>query len=422
MSEPTEVATALLRHGGALLCLRRGESAETHPGQWDGVSVAAGDDPEGAVRAAIGDATGLAAAATLVRRGSPVRVDGADGERVVHPFLFDCPSRDVTLGAEYDATEWIHPTAFREYDTVPGLWRGYERVAPTVQHVAADGEHGAAYLSVRALEVLRDRAGLLVRERGEDGGDANAEWAELTDLATRLRRARPSMAVLGTRVDRALATAAEDGRDAPAVAAAARDGIETALAADADAARAAAEVVGDRVLTLSRSGTVRDALRESGPETVYVAESRPACEGRDVAEALADGTRVVLHTDAAVAHVLATEPVDTLLVGADAVLADGRVVNKTGTRAAALAAAHEGVDAYAVAASAKVSTSETASLESGSAAAVYDGDADVDAVNPTFDVTPAELLEGVVTERGVLETEDVREVAAEHEALADWRR
>jgi hypothetical protein len=51
---------------------------------------------------------------------------------------------------------------------------------------------------------------------------------------------------------------------------------------------------------------------------------------------------VTVHTDAAVAHVLATHDVDAVVVGADAVLSDGRVVNKTGTRAAAIAAANEG--------------------------------------------------------------------------------
>jgi hypothetical protein len=82
------------------------------------------------------------------------------------------------------------------------------------------------------------------------------------------------------------------------------------------------------------------------------------------------------------------------------VLPDGSVVNKTGTRAAALAAHREGVPLYAVALTDRVATDETVPLESGDRAAVYDGDAPVDVRNPTFDVTPPDLVERVVTERG----------------------
>lgn len=127
---------------------------------------------------------------------------------------------------------------------------------------------------------------------------------------------------------------------------------------------------------------------------------------------------MTVHTDAAVGHVLATGPVDCVLVGADAVLADGRVVNKTGTRLAALAADREGVPLYVVCAADKVTRSDEPHLEAGPAKAVYDGDAPLSVLNPTFDVTPADLVTGVLTERGVLDTAAVREVAAEHGANA----
>jgi translation initiation factor 2B subunit (eIF-2B alpha/beta/delta family) len=153
---------------------------------------------------------------------------------------------------------------------------------------------------------------------------------------------------------------------------------------------------------------------------VFVAESRPDREGVGVAERLAGEIRVTLHTDAAVAHVLATREVDAVVVGADAVLADGSVVNKTGTRAAALSAAREGVPLCVVCAADKVTPDEEATLESGPRESVYDGDADVGVLNPTFDVTPPDLVSAVRTELGVLDTDDVREVAREHAALADW--
>jgi len=173
------------------------------------------------------------------------------------------------------------------------------------------------------------------------------------------------------------------------------------------------------VLTLSRSGTALSALREADLRKLFVAESRPGNEGIGVAEALAAEKTVTLHTDAAVAHVLHEAAVDAVLVGADTVLPDGSVVNKTGTRAAALAADRDGVPFYVVAASDKVTTDETVPLESGDRAAVYDGDATVDVRNPTFDVTPPELVERVVTERGALSPDEVSDVADELRGLAE---
>ena len=70
----------------------------------------------------------------------------------------------------------------------------------------------------------------------------------------------------------------------------------------------------------------------------------PAREGLGDADPFAGaGLDVTLCTDAAVAHLLAEESVEVVLVGADAVLPDGSVVNKVGTRAAASAAAREDI-------------------------------------------------------------------------------
>ncbi len=419
--DASHVVTAFLRNRGEVLLLRRSDEVGTYADQWGGVSGFAEGDPDRQIRVEIDEETGLADAVTLVRSARPVRFEDADLDRewVVHPYLFDCDSREVALSEEHVDCEWAPPTAMADRETVPKLWAAYERVAPTVRSIAADGDHGAAYLSIRALEVLRDRAGLLVRERREAGtAESNAEWDELAELARRLLEARPSMAVLRNRVNRAMAEA--DEGSAPAVLESALAGIDRALAADDEAATRASEHVEGTVATLSRSGTVLEALRTGEPSRAYVAESRPAREGVAVAEELADDLPVTIHTDAAAAHVLSREDVDCVLVGADTVLPDGRVVNKTGTRALALAAAREGVPVYAVAATDKVSTREAVNLESGSREAVYDGDAPLDVLNPTFDVTPADCVDGVVTERGTLSSGTIGEVAAELRDLEAW--
>ncbi|WP_435317076.1 NUDIX domain-containing protein [Haloarchaeobius sp. TZWSO28] len=417
MTDGTHVVTAFLRNEGTVLLLRRSDAVGTYTGQWGGVSGFAEDAPDEQVLVEIAEETGLdETAVELIGTGTPVRFTDEELDRnwVVHPYLFDCETQDVTLSDEHDEYEWVSPTEIPRRDAVPELWTAYQRVAPTVRDITADDQHGAAYLSLRALEVLRDRAGLLVQE----GADDDEAWDELTDLGQRLLRARPSMAVLKNRVNRALASA---DQSAASLEQHAIDGIHRAVTADTDAAVRAGALISDRtVLTLSRSGTVLGALRDGAPMELFVAESRPGGEGVAVAEALVDEYPVTLLTDAGVAHTMATEDVDAVLVGADTVLPDGTVVNKTGTRAAALAAAHEEIPLYVVCSTDKVSTGETVNLETGRRSAVYDGDAPISVSNPVFDETPPHLVDTIVTERGDLDSKDVREVAEELASLETW--
>jgi translation initiation factor 2B subunit (eIF-2B alpha/beta/delta family)/isopentenyldiphosphate isomerase len=468
--DETRVVTCFLRNRGEVLLLRRSEEVGSYPDEWGGVAGHAEGDPDtggrtassepsladaredAAAREEIAEETGLLEACTLARAGVAFEFtdDDLDTRWVVHPYCFDCERRDVETNWESTDAEWVHPTEILRRDTVPNLWTAYSRVGPTVRQVAEDDEHGSAYLSVRALEVLRDRAGSFAErapQRGENDerGATTRErepdadrWPHLAAVAERLLSARPSMAAVGNRVNRAMAAASDatggddasdgSGVNAAAVERAAREGIERAYRADEAAAENAAEEIrGERVLTLSRSGTALDALPAA--EHVFVAESRPAREGVEVAERLAasggnsdgSGPAVTLHTDAAIASVLATEDVECVLVGADAILPDGRVVNKTGTRGAALAAEREDVPTYAVAASDKVRTDDTVHQEEGDPGEVYDGDAEIDALNPTFDATPADAISGVVTERGVLDEAEIADVVEELRELSAWR-
>jgi ribose 1,5-bisphosphate isomerase len=418
MSDPenaTAVVTAFLRHDSEVLLCRRGGGVGTYHDRWAGVSGYAEGDPDAQVRAEIREETGLdpETDATLVRSGHPLPASDEEGTWTVHPYLFDVATREVTPNDEHAECEWVPATEILRRDCVPELWATYRRVAPSVRSVTADDEHGSAYCSLRALEVLRDRAGVVAAEAGER---EDAPMTELRDLARRLLEARPSMAALRNRVNRVMASAHDPER----VESRANEVIRQAVAADRDAARVAADHVdGEHVVTISRSGTVLDALQAGDPDHVLVAESRPKCEGVTVAETLADDTHVTVCTDAALAHLLATDPVDCVLVGSDTVLPDGRLVNKTGTRALALAAAHEDVPVYAVASTDKVTTDPDPRLESGAPSAVYDGDAPIDAQNPTFDVTPADCVT-VLSEDGELDASDVRRVAEEHRKHAGW--
>jgi translation initiation factor 2B subunit (eIF-2B alpha/beta/delta family) len=412
------VVTCFCRHDGAILLLRRSDDVGTYRGKWGGVAGHAEGDPSRAARQEIREETGLTDdEVTLVRRGDPFPVaDSEAGIRwVVHPFLFDATTRNIDPNWETAEYAWAAPTAILHRDTVPDLWESYDRVRPTVETVATDRDHGASYVSVRALEVLRDEAALVAVEDGGDDG-----WERIAETARALLDARPSMSVVRNRVNRVM-HAASDAGTASAVEHVAATAIAHAVSADRRAAERAAErIESARVGTLSRSGTVLTALQRGRPAAALVAESRPGREGVGVAETLAETTDVTLTSDAAFAHTLSEWNADALLVGADTVLADGRVVNKAGTRSAAIASSFEGIVVYVVTAVDKLSPDGRIDLEERDAADLYDGDATLSVRNPTFDVTPPDCIDAVVTERGVLDAAAVEDIAAQHREHADW--
>jgi translation initiation factor 2B subunit (eIF-2B alpha/beta/delta family) len=305
----------------------------------------------------------------------------------------------------------------RQRATVPGLWRAYRQVAPTVETVVGDTEHGSAWLSMRALEVLRDRAAVA------------DDWTAVADVARELRSGHPDMAALTNRINRTMARAVDgdleaEARTPAAVVAAAQETIAEAARADDRAADRAGELVADAtVATISRSGTVLDALSAVDAD-VLVGESRPAGEGTAVAaELAATGRSVTVTTDAALPWAISGESPtftpDLMLVGADAVLPDGSVVNKVGTRSLGLAASRAGIPLYVVAASDKIATDQRQPTVQ-SDPEPLGVDPSVETWTPTFDRTPADCIEGIVTENRLLDSTEVATVAEQHRRHASW--
>ncbi len=154
---------------------------------------------------------------------------------------------------------------------------------------------------------------------------------------------------------------------------------------------------------------------------VYVAESRPAREGIGVAERLAEtGIDVTVLIDAAIEGLVASGTVDTVVVGADAVLADGSVVNKVGARTAIRAGNEANIDGYAVCSRDKIVLRRDFDTESGPSEAVYEGDADLGVHNPTFERVPATVLSGIITEDGVHSPDGVESIARSHASYCEW--
>ena len=93
-------------------------------------------------------------------------------------------------------------------------------------------------------------------------------------------------------------------------------------------------------------------------------------------------------------------PMDLVRGGADTVTAAGDVVNKSGTKLAALAAQAAGVPCYAVLTTDKISLDPEAALEKPTKSATAPGSRPR-TVEPVFELTPRELMTGLVTEDGI---------------------
>jgi len=351
---------------------------------------------------------------TLLRSGEPLSISDGATDHTVFSFLFEATGHDDPLPELAAEGEWIAPTALLDRDTAPGLWQSYRRVAPDVETIRADATHGATWLSLRALEVLRDTAGEIAF------GAADGGLERVRTTARELRTARPSMVVIRNRIDRTMSAAPATPR---AVHDRSVDTITAALDADQRAAEAAANTIADRsgsVATLSRSGTVAETLRQSG-RSVLVGESRPAREGVDTAEELAAaGLDVTLTTDAALPGRLREEDVSCVLFGADRILSSSDVVNKVGSYPLAVAALDNDIPVFVVATMDKITDTDELVSESGVSADVYDGECAVTVSNPIFERVPADLIDGIVTEDGVLDAAAIARRADSHRSMSSW--
>ena len=416
-----KVVTSFLRNRGEVLLLRRSEKVGSYQGRWGAVSGHLEDTPEHTALQEIAEETGLEDAVSLVRKGVPFSVEDENLSTrwVIFPFLFDCAHRDLRLDWETTEAAWVSPTRILYYDTVPQLWKSYAQVAPSLEGIQADRTHGSAYLSYRALEVLRDRAGCLYR----NGKNTKSHWNTLRQLAQSLVEVRPSMTAIANRVNRAM-HASSGIQSAQNLECVAHDMLTRAHEADREAARQAATyVTGRRVFTLSRSGTLLDTLRNADPPPliIVVAESRPGGEGIEVAEQFATtGYQVSLIPDSRIAQTFQQREVDVALVGADAVLSSGSFINKIGTLAAALAARYYDVPFYVVTAIDKCTNQDDVRLEVVEPSKGSSADEEVSTMCPLFEKIPPDLVTGFVTERGMLLPEKMDTLVKELERISVW--
>lgn len=271
--------------------------------------------------------------------------------------------------------------------------------------LTADRKRGAIQLARQALAIL-EQSGL------ENQATSGAELRrQLTNRARSLLASRPSMAVVEQLMERWLAEMAsipptldpmELGRQA---AQAARELITASQAAALETARQVASHIAPQrtILTHSFSSTLLEVFRQL-PErgvSVIVTESRPLNEGREMARLLAElAFPVTLITDAQAG--LFTAQCDLVLLGADAVLADGTLINKIGSYPIALAAYAAGRPVVVCCDSFKHSTRLQIELEEMDPAEVEPApQPGVTRRNIYFDRTPPTLVTAWISERGI---------------------
>jgi methylthioribose-1-phosphate isomerase len=332
------------------------------------------------------------------------------------------------------------PTRSLEYDPIAGVLRVVDQTllpheARVVDLATCDDVCDAIRrMVVRGAPLIGAVAafGLAFALRDDASDAAEARAAEAL-IATRPTAVNLRWAV--ERVRHALAGVSPGARAERALA--------EAIAITAEDA-AACSAIGDHGLAILRGLVTRDALRplralthcnagwlatcawgtalapiykahHAGmPIHVWVDETRPRSQGALLTawELGAAGVAHTLIADTAAAHVLQRGLADVVLVGSDRTTARGDVCTKIGTYAVALAAREAGVPFYA----ALPTSSIDWTIEDGLAAIPIEERAEDEvleregvrlapartrAFNPAFDVTPAKLVTGIVTEHGV---------------------
>ncbi len=291
-----------------------------------------------------------------------------------------------------------------------------ERVEQVAEAIRSLRVRGAPLIGIAAAY------GIALAARGDEGSMRQ----RVASAAEMLRATRPTARNLFWAIDRMLARA-EAGATAEGL-------LEEARAIHEEDARTS-RLIGEHgavlitdaatVLTICNTGAlatggegtalavIRQAHSQGKQVRVLACETRPLLQGARLTmwELLQDEIPATLITDSMAATCMYRGMVDLVITGADRIAANGDSANKIGTYALAVLAKHHGIPFYIAAPMSTVDLS----IPDGSHIPIEERDPDevrnyggypvaprgIDAFNPAFDVTPAELISGIVTENGV---------------------
>jgi methylthioribose-1-phosphate isomerase len=161
-------------------------------------------------------------------------------------------------------------------------------------------------------------------------------------------------------------------------------------------------------------GVIRSARDQGKAISVVANETRPYLQGARLTawEMVQERIPVTLVTDNMAGYLMSRGEIDLLIVGADRIAANGDVANKIGTYTLAVLAKRHALPFYVaaplstfdlgIADGASIPIEERAADEVTGYRGMHWAPMDVAVRNPAFDVTPADLVTGLITERGVL--------------------
>lgn len=171
-------------------------------------------------------------------------------------------------------------------------------------------------------------------------------------------------------------------------------------------------------LAVSELGTalapIYRAFEEGVQIHVFVDETRPLLQGARLTayELQSVGVNYTLITDNMAAHMMAIGEVDMVLVGADRIVANGDVANKIGTLNLAILCQHFNIPFYVACpvstidvnteSGADINIEQRKSIEVTHWKGEQIAPDNAHVANPAFDVTPANLVTGIITERGII--------------------
>jgi methylthioribose-1-phosphate isomerase len=306
-----------------------------------------------------------------------------------------------------------------------------------------DMAHAIKTMIVRGAPAIGIAAayGMYLGARDIQTVDIQEFLVQLETVADVLRRTRPTAVNLFWAIDQMLKTAQETKGSVEQVQQALLETAKTIHAEDIQTCK----LIGDTGLTVlptspeklnilthcntgslatggygTALGVIRSAWREGRLERVYADETRPRLQGAKLTtwECVQDQIPVTLIADNMAAHCMKQGLIHAVIVGADRITANGDTANKIGTYSLALVAKAHNIPFFVAA---PLSTVDF-QLETGAEIPIEERDptelyevgntrlcpTGVEFYNPAFDVTPAQLISAIITEKGAVPTGDLK--------------
>lgn len=291
-------------------------------------------------------------------------------------------------------------------------------ISRLIDEIRNDRTHGASQLARQAVEVLKSAA------EQSQAVSVKEFLLEQKEIGQKLMSARPAMAPLFNVVNSLLKAVSEKSTEIELdllkrfTISKADEVFNGSLQAITQIAEYGSKLIaeGDKIMTHSYSSTVMAVLKAAFAThrriEVITTRSGPSRTGERIARELGlYGIPVTFIDDTAMGLYISI--VNKVMVGADRVCADGKVVNGIGTYQLALAAKAAGIPFYVLCETLKFDprlSGDEVDLEEKESSEVVEPQRLPPLVkikNPYFDITTPELITGIVTENGLLTTEEV---------------